>query len=370
MRLTPAAEQPIFTDDLSRSSLKAAIKQNLLYLKKLPPERTFIYGEKTYSAAWLAESLETFLNLLRNAPNDAALNQQIMEQFEVYQVRHHGFLNLFTKKMLITGYYEPFLDGSLTRKAPYLYPVYQTPPDLTSVSDAGKKKFGRWENGQLIPYWSRADIEDKNLLAGQELAYLADPVDAFILHVQGSGKIRLRDGSVRGIHYAGRNGREYRSIGKLLVDEGRLSLAEADLPGIRQYMAAHPEEIKRILHHNESFIFFKWGDPDKLVGSLGVPLTPGRSVAADRDIFPPAALAFLQSEKPMLHQRDQVRGWLPMARFVLIQDTGSAIKGTGRLDLFWGASDYARTTAGIMKHPGELFFLVKKTKDDTQETQR
>lgn len=359
MRPVPADQAPYFTDDMSVSSLRAAAENSLAYLRKLPPDRTFTY-DRDYSAAWLMESLETFITIMENAKTMAELNREISEQFTIYQT---GPAGLFGRggRLLVTGYYEPFFEASLSRRPPYIYPLYRIPPDLVSrpAPDSGRN-IGRLENDRLTPYWSRAEIESRNLLAGHELVYLADPVDAFVLHVQGSGKVRLRDGSVRGVHYAAANGRKYSSIGKLLVDEGKIELAEASLPRIRQYMAAHPEEIERILHHNESFIFFKWGKAGGLVGSLGETLTPGRSVAADREIFPPGALAFLQTEKPVVEVTGRTVGWEPMSRFVLIQDSGSAIKGVGRLDLFWGGGVYARTVAGLMKQPGKLFFLVKK----------
>ena len=350
-RLLPLA------DDLDQDSLITATRHSIRYLERLPPERGYRFGDTSCSAAWLAESLTSFLELLETAPDNNAIFRGIAEQFLVYRARGSGLFG----KILVTGYYEPVLDGSLTKKHPYIYPLYRVPADLVVRTAAdGKKKSGRLVDNELVPYWSRAEIEEKNLLAGRELVFLADPVDAFILHVQGSGKIRLRDGSLRGILFAGKNGRPYKSIGRLLVDEGRMRLSEVSMPRIRSYLAEHPEELKRILLHNPSFIFFRWDPGTGLVGNLGAPLTGGRSIAADQRIYPAGGLGFLKSQKPVLDAGGRIRAWIPLSRFVLVQDSGSAIKGPGRLDLFWGDTNYARTAAGAMRHKGEFYLLVKK----------
>jgi len=264
--------------------------------------------------------------------------------------------------MLVTGYFEPVLDGSLTRNAPFIYPLYRVPPDLLSRQDPDTdiKKVGRLVNGRLVPYWTRAQIEEGNLLAGHELLYLASPVDAFILHVQGSGKIRLRDGSLHNVHYAAANGRPYRSIGRLLVDEGAMTLQEVDLARIKEYLAAHPEQRDRILHHNESFIFFDWQDAEGPVGNLGQPLTAGRSAAVDQKVYPAGCLGFLQASMPALGPGGEITGRSPLSRFVLLQDSGSAITGSKRLDLYWGRGLEAETAAGAMKDRGTLYILLEK----------
>jgi len=360
LALLPADRLPAFTDDLDRDSLKASINRSLHYLRKLPAERMFTYADATYSAAWLIESMETFQRLLETTGSDAELARQIGECFLVYQIGPRDDDGAY-RQMLVTGYYEPLFEASLTREPPYSHPLYALPPDLVTQpgQENGARRSGRLKDGRLVPYWSRAEIENQNLLAGHELVYLADPVEAFILQIQGSGKVRLRDGSIRAVGYAGSNGHPYRSIGRLLVDEGRMELAEVNMPAIRAYLADHPAEQTRILHHNPSFVFFRWHDGEGPVGNLGEPLTAGRSVAADQNILPAAGLGFLQSEKPTQTANGLIT-WQPLSRFVLIQDSGGAIKGPGRLDLFWGGGDYAETAAGLMKQPGRLYLLVKK----------
>jgi membrane-bound lytic murein transglycosylase A len=221
---------------------------------------------------------------------------------------------------------------------------------------------GRLDGGRLVPYWSRGEIEELGLLAGRELVYINDPVEAFILQVQGSGRVRLRDGSERRLQYAAKNGRPYRSIGRFLVELGAMDLDEVNLPAISAYLKAHPEEVAEILRYNESYVFFRWGDQEQPgpLGSLGEPLTPDRSVALDRELFPPGAPAFLLGRKPKFNERDEIIGWSRMQRLVFNQDSGSAIRGPGRLDLFLGHGARARATAGVLKGQGRLFLLLNK----------
>jgi membrane-bound lytic murein transglycosylase A len=361
-RPLPAHRLPSFADDLDRASIEKAVEQSVNYLQDLPPDQKLLFHDRQVTAAWLIRSLLSFLALLHQTPDPAELRQRISIFFDVYTIKKPLAFWRLGDPMLITGYYEPLLEGSLTRKEPFVHPLYRIPPDLVIREDktAAGKTVGRLVNDRIVPYWTRAEIEENNLLAGQELVYLADQVDAFILHVQGSGKIRLRDGSIRRVHYAAANGRPYRSIGRLLVDQGMMRLEEVNLPRIRRYLAANPAVRSSILHYNESFIFFKWEDGEGPIGSLGEPLTAGRSVAADQSCFPAGGLGFLVSEKPITNADGTIADWLPMSRFVLIQDSGSAITGPKRLDLFWGSGRFAAAAAGAMKQPGKLYILLEK----------
>jgi membrane-bound lytic murein transglycosylase A len=161
------------------------------------------------------------------------------------------------------------------------------------------------------------------------------------------------------VGYDTSNGRPYRSIGQLLIEEDKISREDMSMQRIRAYFEQHPGEIQRILNHNPSFIFFKV-TPDGPLGSLNVRLTPGRSVALDKKLFPPAALAFVETKKPLSDSQGQVNTWMDCRRFMLNQDTGGAITGPGRADIFWGSGPYAELAAGHLKHPGKLYFLVLK----------
>lgn len=359
---------PQFTDDLELKGLLTGAVRHLHYLNKIPPQTTVTLGSDRYPVSWLRESMESFIDILKQEPSPAELNRIVRENFTVY--RAGGRKDLPRGEMLITGYYEPFLQGSLEKKAPFLYPLYGPPDSLIQIKDpkSGKTLSRRRDkSGKLVPYWTRKEIEKNNLAAGYELVYLKDPVDNFILHVQGSGKIQLRDGSIRSIHYATSNGLEYFSIGKLLVDQGKMTLEETNIPAIRQYLRTHPNEQENILHHNRKFIFFRWEQDGDPIGSLGEPLTAGRSIAIDRAMLPHEALGFLISRKPVLTETGEIKSWVPLHRFVFPQDTGSAIQGTGRVDLYWGSGDYAKQAAGNMKESGTLYFLVKNTFEDREE---
>lgn len=355
-----AAEAPLFQEDLGYESLAPAIDRSVHYLRQLPREKTFLLCGEEYSVGWLIESLLAFQRIIAEKPSAKALTAILKKGFTLCQAAGRGS----DRRVFLTGYFEPLFKASLTRTATYRYPLYRKPPDLVSLP-GGKgrgKQTGRMENSSLVPYFTRGEIEKGQLLAGQELVYLADPVEAFILHVQGSGRIQLADGSLRRVQFAAKNGREYRSIGRLLVEKGVMRREEATMPRIVRYLKEHPEEQEAVLHYNDSFVFFRWGDAAAIgpLGCLGEPLTPGRSVALDQNCFPPGGLAFLTTRKPKVDAAGEIVGWEPLGRFVVNQDSGSAITGPGRLDLFWGAGSYAEAAAGNMKHPGKLYFLVKK----------
>jgi membrane-bound lytic murein transglycosylase A len=344
----------IFRDDLAGAGLAEAIGASLSYLGRQPDSRVYRFCDREYEAAELAGVLADFLTFSRREFAPGEFEKEFLKRFEICAASATGKEG----KVLVTGYFEPLLEGSLKQEPPFIYPLYGKPEDL--VKRAGR--FGRLREGTFMPYWSRAEIENKGVLAGNELVYLDDPIEAFILHVQGSGRIRLRDGLVRRIQFAAKNGRPYRSVGKLLVEQGKMELAAVSLPAIVDYLESHPLEINDILQHNQSFIFFRWGDSEDggPLGSLGLPLTAGRSVALDHDCFPPGALGFLETRKPVFNSANEIIGWAPLRRFVVNQDSGSAIKGNGRVDLFLGVGERARKTAGLMKHPGKLYFLVGK----------
>ncbi|MBU1709134.1 MAG: MltA domain-containing protein [Proteobacteria bacterium] len=344
-----------FSDDYTPQSLHEALSSSLQYLACIPEDREYKVCGSIVRAGDIADSLKFFEQLLQEHHSPAEFNRLVQENFQICQAESTEK----AEEILVTGYFEPVYRGSLERKHPYFYPLYEQPLDLIKKDGGEGIKSCRMENGKDVPYWTRAEIEEGQLLAGRELVYLADPVEAFILHVQGSGTIRFENGTTRRIHYAAKNGREYSSIGRLLVDEGRMELEQVNLPSIIAYLKEHPEQRKRILYHNESYIFFRWGESGPR-GVLDEELTPERSVALDQAYFPPGMLGYLVTEKPVTDKAGNVVSWLPMKRFVLNHDTGSAIKGPGRLDFFWGRGDYAETAAGMMKHPGRFYVLLQK----------
>ena len=360
----PSRQAPLFTDDSPFASLKEAIRINLDYLARQPAGKSVRIAGKVVPMTRLIRSHQVFLDILEQNPSPTELDRLVKEKFDVFQTGGTRDGNS-GRNMLVTGYYQPVFTGSLTRQAPFLYPLYGIPEDLIQRSGNTKGPiFGRRENGCVVPYWTRAEIEKQQRAAGHELVWLRDPFDAFLVHIQGSAIIQFPDGSRRGIHYAAKNGHPYRSIGSHLVHTGRLTRKQTTMQSIRDYIAAHPAECDEILHANPSFIFFAWTETAAVIGSLGTELTAGRSVAADHDHLPPGALAFLISRRPTVAHDNSVH-WTPLHRFVVVQDSGSAINGSGRVDLFWGTGPEAGAEAGLMKEDGTLYFFLAKEKGAT-----
>ncbi len=360
IHLLTARDFPDFTDDLDRTSLLEGTRSQVAYLKRQNPKKIISFGSDEYDTGWLLHSVQTLLEKLEQDIDDQTLRRFLIDHYLVYQAG--GRRDRRGRQMLVTGYYEPVFEGSFNRQTPFLTPIYSLPNSLVAISQAsGENRVGRYTSDhQLIDYWSRSEIETQGHLQGNELAFLKDPFEAFLLHVQGSGKILLPDGSLRSVRYAGSNGLEYKSIGKLLVDDKIMALDEVNIPAIRTYLKQHPEEQQRILHHNPRFIFFAWGDTIGPRGSCGEVLIPGRSIAIDPSALPGGTLGYLVSRIPKLKVDGQQDGWQPLARFVYPQDSGAAIKGTGRVDIFFGHGHAAEFAANHMKENGNLYFLVKK----------
>lgn len=346
-------------DDADRPSLIAALRSQENFLKQQKQDALVKFGDHHYTKGWLLESVQYFLGFLQNNPREEELTQFLRENYLFFQAG--GRKSKWFRKMLVTGYYEPLFQGSLSKSGLYGTPLYSPPPSLVARATEGlKKEIGRYDdNGVFTTFWTRQQIEEEKPLGGHELVYLKDPFDAYLLHVQGSGKIELDDGTVRSVRFSGSNGLRYNSIGKYLVDNNIMKLEDVNIPAIRTYLARNPDQLKPLLYQNPRYIFFTWGDNRGPRGSSGEVLTPGRSIAIDPKALPTGTIAYLQTEKPVLKAR-AITGWEPMKRFVVPQDSGSAIEGTGRVDVFWGNGAYAEVAAQHMKQDGKLFFLVKK----------
>ena len=354
----PPPDAIIFEDDLQLQELESALTRSLIALRTVPPTTRYPVAGQMVPVQRLIDSALHLQRFIQSRPSADAVHHEIQKAFEAIEVSRGA--DAAPIRMLITGYYQPIFPGSLSRQPPYIHPLYRMPDDLLIRQTNGRKQvLGRREQGKIVPYWTRRDIEQGNLLQGQELVWLKDPFDAFVLHIQGSGIIRLPDGSRRGVHYAVNNGRDYRSIGKYLVDTGRMQLAEVTMDTIRRYIDQHPGEREQILHHNDSFVFFHWSAPGPAIGNLGRELTPGRSIAADQRWYPPGSLVFLDSRRPVMAKGSVVE-WQRMRRLVTVQDTGSALTGPGRIDIFWGTGDQAGEEAGQMKEAGAAHLLLLK----------
>jgi membrane-bound lytic murein transglycosylase A len=262
---------------------------------------------------------------------------------------------------LFTGYFAPELPGSRQPDARFTVPLLHPPGDLITVDLgrfredlAGERLVGRVDGQSLVPYWQRADI-DNGALAGQglEFLWLEHPLDAFLLHVQGSGRILLPDGSAVRVGFAGHNGHGYASIGRALIAEGELEPHEASWAGIRGWIEAHPDRAMALLQRNPRFIFFREQAGDGPIGAEGVVLTDGRSLAVDRRFVPLGVPVWLVTTWP--GDADK-----PLRRLLVAQDTGGAIKGPVRGDLFWGHGDAALALAGKMRSRGRYYLLLPR----------
>jgi membrane-bound lytic murein transglycosylase A len=361
---TSVFSYPTFTDDLEFDGLEYSILQSMAYLQKVPADRIYQFGPDHFDAAHLIQSLEQFLDFIRTNPSDRDLKKFIRDNYLVYRSVGRDQEG----EVLFTGYYEPHLNGRLQPDDEFRFPIYGLPNDLIKINLSafdqkydGESIIGRYTGETVVPYYDRQEIDEENVLADKAvpLVWVKDPVDVFFLHIQGSGKIFLDTGEVINVHYNGSNGRPYRSIGQLLIDEQKIPQEEMSMQKIRSYLHEHPEEMAPVLNHNPSYVFFKL-EPEGPLGYLNVLLTPGRSLALDRRIFPPAALAFIQTKKPVVDGTGRIDSWVDCSRFVLNQDTGGAIRGPGRADLFWGSGPYAEIAAGHLAHTGKLFFLILK----------
>lgn len=292
-------------------------------------------------------------------PSDlAAVRRFFQERFIPHQVRNlDGSLT-----GTVTGYYEPLLRGSRNRSGPFQTPLHRAPADLLTIDLAGLypelknlRLRGRVVGNRIVPYYSRAELEQQNRLAGAELLWVDSPIDAFFLQVQGSGRVLLDESKeIVRVAYADQNGHPYRSIGRYLVDRGELTLEQASMQGIKAWAAANPGRVQELLQANPSYVFFreeKITDPAKgPKGALGVPLTPQRSIAIDPLYIPLGAPVFLSTTQP--------NSTVPLRRLMVAQDTGGAIRNPVRADFFWGFGADAGEQAGRMKQSGQMWVLL------------
>jgi membrane-bound lytic murein transglycosylase A len=263
---------------------------------------------------------------------------------------------------MVTGYYEPLLRGSRLRAGEFQYPLYGVPEDLLVVELGdlfpqlqGQRVRGRVEGRRVVPYFTREEIEaGRAAVQGRELLWVDDPVELFFLHVQGSGRVQLNNGETVRVGYADHNGHPYRSIGRLLIERGELTLDKASMQGIKAWGRDNPDKLPQLLAENPAYVFFRKlpdakGGP---IGALGVPVTPGRSIAVDPRAVPLGAPVYLSTTWPLSST--------PLNRLMLAQDTGSAIKGAVRADFFWGFGDEAARQAGRMRQNGRMWVLLPK----------
>ncbi len=301
---------------------------------------------------------------LKTPVRDAVAARQFFEsQFEPWRVAYDDEKGQRSETGLVTGYYEPLLRGARKPGGRYTTPLHSVPDDLLTVdfgdlypSLKGERVRARVQGKKVLPYFDRGQLVNNPSLRGKEIVWVEDAIDAFFLEVQGSGRIQLPEGEVIRLAYADQNGQPYKAIGRYLVQKGELTVAQATAPGLRQWLAQHPERLQEVLNANPSVVFFReerLADPSiGPKGALGVPLSAGRSVAVDARNLPLGAPLFLSTTQP--------GSTAPLQRLVMAQDTGGAIRGVVRADLFWGLGAEAGERAGNMRQQGRMWLLWPK----------
>lgn len=334
-----------------RHRLLNAVDQSLAYLQT--PAAAADYAEYRASDAYISgitrdrvrRSLLRFRQLILASRSARELQAAVRREFSFYQatgVDGSGIVEF-------TGYFEPTYAASRVPTDTYRYPLYRVPSDLDEWS---------------LPHPTRAELEGIDglqgaygRLRGLELVWLSDRLDAFLVQVQGSARLQLTDGSIMSVGYNGRTDYDYRSIGRMLVNDGIIPETELTLPVLLDYFQRHPEALNQYLPQNNRFVFFRetYGAPPQ--GSLDVPVTAERSIATDKSLMPPGALAVFLTHYPIVTEANVIET-RPVSRFVLDQDTGGAIRGAGRADIFMGTGQQAGDRAGLINTPGELFYLL------------
>lgn len=361
--LAPAkfSELPGWGDDAAAEAL-VSFRQSCSALGRLAADRPVApLGERSALPATTAGAWQGICRrAARVGKGDAAARAFFEAELVPWSAQ-----DALSREAFFTGYYEAALRGSRKRGGAYQTPLLTRPGDLIDVDLGafrdewkGKRIGGRLAGSRLEPYPDRAAIE-AGALAGKklELLWVDDPADAFFLHIQGSGRVTLPDGSVVRVGYGGQNGRPYVAIGKELIERGELTKETVSMQSIRRWLAAHPAEAMALLDKNPSYVFFRRLDGPGPLGTQGVPLTPGRSLAVDRQFLPLGTPVYLDATAPGPREGDPDR---PLQRLVIAQDTGGAISGPLRGDVFWGAGDEAASVAGRMKHRGRMWVLLPR----------
>lgn len=329
-----------------RQALLAALDHSLRYLRSPAAATAYQrYPVPGVTRSRVQRSLERFRQLVRVSRSPAELQAAVQREFVFYQsVGRDG-----AGTVDFTGYFEPTYSASRIPTSEYRYPLYRMPPNLA-----------QWSR----PHPTRAQLEgadglqgSRGRLRGLELVWLRDRLEAFLVQVQGSARLQMSDGSTMTVGFAGRTDYPYTGVGRQLVEDGKFRLEDLTLPVLIQYFRQNPADLDRYLPRNQRFIFFRETHGAPATGSLGVPVTGDRSIATDKSQMPPGALALIQTQIPYADARGQLTS-RSTSRYVLDQDTGGAIRGPGRVDIFMGTGRQAGDRAGLVNSTGRLYYLL------------
>jgi len=339
-----------------KPSLLRAVGQSIRYMESPSSRKEYPQNGITHGRA--LRSLELFRRDLRESRSSAEFAGKIERHFDVYMSAGYDGRG----SVLYTGYYEPVIRASRKRAGAYRFPLYRLPRDLVK-DEKGRALGRRTPLGDTLPYYTRKEIDGGGALEGRglELAWLENALDAYVIHIQGSASLLLADGTIMKVGYAGKNGHPYSSLGAALIRDKKLVQTEASLDRIRAWFRRHPDELFPYLFENKSYVFFTETDGGPY-GSIGVEVTPRRTIATDKSIFPRAAVAFLDTPLPARNGEGEIVVE-PYRGFALDQDTGGAIRSAGRVDLFFGTGPEAEDLAGRTRSVGRLYYLFARGAD-------
>ncbi len=337
-----------------REELIDATQRSMNYLAK-PSSKTFfpVGPNNAITHDLMSRSVARFNEVLHQALSSEDFLKLLRKDFDVWVA--HGRSS--TGDVFFTGYGTPILDGAKERGGEYQFPLYAPPSDLVKAND-GAIVGRRTASGQTVPYYTSAELRDNHHLDGLEIVWLKNPYDAYMAHVQGSAVIRYANGDLFEVGYGGNNGHEYNSIGLALVEEGKFKMGDLSLQKLRDYFAANEGEAARVLPKNPRFIFFK-GANGGPYGCLGQPVTAMHSVATDKDVFPRAAVVYVEARLPEFNKDHEIVQ-RPVRFFALDQDRGGAIRSAGRCDIYMGFGDDAMARAGHVQARGRMYYLLLK----------
>ncbi len=358
---------PFFKDEGEKESFLKASDLNLSFLEKsLSNNSSYSFGDRKITYDILFKTNEKLIELLNSKKSWEELNAEIAANFDVYEVKPSS------KDIIFSSYYEPIMEASLSKTDEYRYPIYEKPSDLISVNlenfnekFKGEKISGRVENGNLIPYYSREEIDYNEVLKdkARPLAWLKSAADVMDLHTQGSGILKLPDGKYMKAKYAATNSLKFKGWMTALLESGLMTRAELNADSAKKFIDSHPELEKKVLTQNKRYTFFKLEDNSDITvgpeGTYGYPLVGERSIAIDNSIIPFGMLAFMKTNLPDVDKDGNYFGKKADSRFVFCQDTGGAIKN-GRVDFFAGNGARAKKFAFSLWDPGKLYLIILK----------
>ena len=357
--IQPESKQFAFLqDDMDRASLRKVLKNQVDVMQEADLTQKVYLGQWSLTLDHLRKNLQAFMALIDENLPPREFSNRVQEEY-VFHKAGKGK----KKQFVITGYYTPMINASMVQTDEYQYPLYRMPSDKSNFRVESQSDDPTSATSKPISWkrFTRGQIDRDGVLKGKglEIAWIRDDLDRFFLHIQGSGTLKFRDGTTQVVQYIAANGYTYKGIGKLMINDGAIKLSQGSMQGIKHYLRNNPHDIPKYFFQNKRYIFFRFSDLDPL-GSGGGELVAGRSIATDKLYYPAGALAFLKFRKPILDSEGRIKRWVPTSRFVADQDTGNAIRGPGRADLYFGKGHLSGAQAGHFKERGEIYYLMKK----------